>query len=146
MSGYYRKRFPVPTVHSIAPTSPTMEANTIESYFTNNPFFEAPCTMEINWIELNRRPARAMVHWGQTLNHSTSRDLLSSFQPMMKRDIRSELDLNKPKWLHSDDFMLFSLQLTVNQKVCTKTLWTIFFLLLCSSFSMDKIKQILVKI
>ena len=29
----------MPTVHSIAPTSPTMEANTIESYFTNHPFF-----------------------------------------------------------------------------------------------------------
>ena len=44
MSGYYRKRFFVPTVDSIDPTSPTIEANTIESYFSNHPFFEAPCT------------------------------------------------------------------------------------------------------
>ncbi len=43
MSGYYRKRFPVPTVHSIAPTSPTTEAIIIESYFANHPFFEALC-------------------------------------------------------------------------------------------------------
>ena len=34
----------VPPVHPIAPTSPTMEANTIESYFANHPFFEAPCS------------------------------------------------------------------------------------------------------
>ena len=38
MSGYYRKRFFVPAVHSMATTSPTIEANIIESYFANHPF------------------------------------------------------------------------------------------------------------
>ena len=45
MSGYYRKPFCVPTEHSIAPISLTFEANIIESYFTNHPFFEAPCRL-----------------------------------------------------------------------------------------------------
>ena len=39
MSGYYRKLFVVPIVHSIAPTSPNIEAIIIESYFANHPFF-----------------------------------------------------------------------------------------------------------
>ena len=39
MSGYYRKLFFVPIVHSIAPTSPNIEAIIIESYFANHPFF-----------------------------------------------------------------------------------------------------------
>ena len=38
MSGYYRKLFFVPIVHSIAPTSPNIEAIIIESYFANHPF------------------------------------------------------------------------------------------------------------
>ena len=40
--GYYRKHFFVPTVHSIAPISPTIEANIIESYIANHPFFRHP--------------------------------------------------------------------------------------------------------
>ena len=54
--GYVRllqETFFVPTVHSIAPTSPTIEATIIESYFANHPFFEAPCNRnrELPWAQ-----------------------------------------------------------------------------------------------
>ena len=41
MSGYYRKRFCVPTVHPIASTCLTTEANIIDLI---PHFFEAPCS------------------------------------------------------------------------------------------------------
>ena len=49
--GYYRKHFFVPTVHSIAPISPTIEANIIESYIANHPFFRHPVAAADYWVQ-----------------------------------------------------------------------------------------------